>query len=259
MPQRPRRLAAALAATVALLLSGTPTGGAVQAVAAPQPYHPSRLAHLGDARQVIVVTASSWSTTHATLRSYRKAADGAWHAAFAPVSARVGYQGFAPIGNRRQNSLETPAGTFGLPRAFGSRSDPGTRLAYRQFDRNDWWPYDPRDPRTYNVYQFSRAKPARWRASWAEHLWDLRDQYAHAVVLDYNLPSGIYRSGKQRFARQAPDTGAGGGIFLHVSASHPTTGCVSVSLPAMRAIVRWLDPAAHPRIVMAPLSAIGRA
>jgi L,D-peptidoglycan transpeptidase YkuD (ErfK/YbiS/YcfS/YnhG family) len=240
-----------------MLLSGAATGG--HAVAAPPPYHPSRLTHLGNAWQVVVVTASSWSATRATLRTYRKRADGTWRTQFAPVSARLGYRGFAAIGKRRQNSLETPAGTFALPRAFGARPDPGTRLAYRQFDRNDWWPYDPRDPRTYNVYQFSRVKSARWRPSWAEHLWDFRDQYAYAVVLDYNLPHGVYRAGGQRFARQTPDTGAGGGIFLHVSAPHPTAGCVSVSPSAMRRIVRWLDPGAHPRIVMAPTSAIGRA
>jgi L,D-peptidoglycan transpeptidase YkuD (ErfK/YbiS/YcfS/YnhG family) len=248
-----------LAATAVLELSVALTGSSAPAAAAPPPYHPSRLAHLGDARQAIVVTASSWSATTATLRTYRRAADGTWREEFAPAAARLGYQGFAPIGNRRQNSLETPAGTFRLLRAFGALPDPGTRMSYRQFDRNDWWPYDPRDPRTYNVYQFSRPPAARWRTSWAERLWDFRDQYAHAVVLDYNLPRGIYRSGKQRLARQTPDTRAGGGIFLHVSAPHPTAGCVSVSLSAMRQIVRWLDPAAQARIVMAPTSAIGRA
>jgi L,D-peptidoglycan transpeptidase YkuD (ErfK/YbiS/YcfS/YnhG family) len=259
VPRRRHRHAAALSATVTLIASCVLAGSSERAVASPPPYHPSRLTHLGDARQVIVVTAPSWSATHATLRSYGKGADGAWRLQQAAVPARLGYKGFAPIGDRHQDSLQTPAGTFRLPRAFGARPDPGARLGYRQFDRNDWWPYDPRDPRTYNVYQLGRPTAARWRPSWAEHLWEFRDQYAFAVVLDYNLPKGIYRSGGQRFARETPDTGAGGGIFLHVSAAHPTAGCVSVPLPAMRRIVRWLDPAAHPRIVMAPTSAIGRA
>ncbi|MGZ4614998.1 MAG: L,D-transpeptidase family protein [Actinomycetes bacterium] len=255
---RPLRRAAVLAATT-LLVAGGQVVASDQVVAQPPPYDPSRLAHVGTARQVVVVTASSWSTSHATLRTYRKDAGGAWHAQYAPVSARLGYHGFAAIGQRRQNSLETPAGTFGLLRAFGARPDPGTRLSYRQFDRNDWWPYDPRDPRTYNVYQFSRSKTARWRTTWAEHLWNYRDQYAYAVVLGYNLPNGLYRVGSQRFARETADTRAGGGIFLHVSAPHATSGCVSISQTALRRIVGWLDPAAHPVIVMAPTSAIGRA
>jgi Uncharacterized protein conserved in bacteria len=254
-------LTASLPTLVATSASGATarTDGTTSRVLAAPPYEPSQLRHLGSARQVVVVTASSWSTSFATVRTYRKDSTG-WHAEFAPMSARIGSRGFAPIGKRRQNSGETPAGTFALLRAFGAAADPGTALPYRQFDRNDWWPYDPRDPRTYNVAQFHGRSPAtRWRPSWAEHLWDFRDQYAYAVVLDYNLPAGIDRSGSQRFASRTADTRAGGGIFLHVRAPRPTAGCVAVSRAAMRNILRWLDPAQHPVIVMAPTSAIGRA
>jgi L,D-peptidoglycan transpeptidase YkuD (ErfK/YbiS/YcfS/YnhG family) len=231
---------------------------APRAPAAP-PYDPSRLRHVGSARQVVVVTAVSWSTSHATVRTYREDSTG-WHAQFAPMSARIGSHGFAALGKRRQSSGETPAGTFALLSAFGAAADPGTALPYRQFDRNDWWPYDPRDPRTYNVAQFhGRSAATRWRPSWAEHLWDFQDQYAYAVVLDYNLPVGIHRSGSQRFAGSSADTRAGGGIFLHVRAPRPTSGCVAVSRAGMRSILGWLDPAQHPVIVMAPMSAIGRA
>jgi L,D-peptidoglycan transpeptidase YkuD (ErfK/YbiS/YcfS/YnhG family) len=222
-------------------------------------YDPSGLRHLGSATQVVVVTASSWSTSYATVRTYRKDATG-WHAQFAPMSARIGSHGFAPLGNRRQDSGETPAGTFALLRAFGAAPDPGTALPYRQFDSSDWWPYDPRDPRTYNVAQFhGRSPETLWRPAWAEHLWDFRDQYAYAVVLDYNLPDGIHPSGTQRFAARSADTRAGGGIFLHVMAPRPTSGCVAVGREGMRNIVGWLNPAQHPVIVMAPTSAIGRA
>jgi L,D-peptidoglycan transpeptidase YkuD (ErfK/YbiS/YcfS/YnhG family) len=222
-------------------------------------YDPSRLKHLGSARQVVVVTASSWSTSYATVRTYGNDSTG-WHAQFAPMSARIGSRGFAPLGSRRQDSGETPAGTFGLLSAFGAAPDPGTALPYRQFDRNDWWPYDPRDPRTYNIAQFhGRSGATLWRPAWAEHLWDFRDQYEYAVVLDYNLPEGTYRSGSQRFATSSADTRAGGGIFLHVRAPRPTSGCVAVSRAGMLSILRWLDPAQHPVIVMAPTSAIGRA
>jgi L,D-peptidoglycan transpeptidase YkuD (ErfK/YbiS/YcfS/YnhG family) len=253
---------ASASAPVARPTTGSPaarsTAPALVAARVPG-YFPSRLRHLGAARQVVVVTASSWSTSHATVRTYRK--DGAgWHRQFAPLRARIGRNGFAPLGNRRQNSGETPAGTFALLRAFGAAPDPGSALSYRQFDRNDWWPYDPRDPRTYNVEQFrGRSATTRWRTSWAEHLWDLRDQYIYSVVIDYNLPSGISRAGQQRFAAQPADTAAGGGIFLHVKAPRPTSGCVAVSRVGMRRILRWLDPAASPVIVMAPASAIGRA
>jgi L,D-peptidoglycan transpeptidase YkuD (ErfK/YbiS/YcfS/YnhG family) len=223
------------------------------------PYHPSRLTHLGNARQVVVVTASTWKTSYATVRTYNLTSSG-WHRQFTKKNGRIGTHGFAPFGARRQNSGETPAGTYRLLRAFGSATDPGTALRYRKFDRNDWWPYDPRDPRTYNVEQYhGRSAATQWRKSWAEHLWHFRDQYRYAVVLNYNLPSGLYASGNQRFAANTANTGAGGGIFLHVNGPGATAGCVSVSRKAMRMILRWLNPAQHPVIVMAPTKAIGRA
>ena len=240
--------------------SSTPAAAAgAPSLAAAKPFHPSRLAHIGSARQVVVVTSSSWSTSYATLRTYQKDSSG-WHKQFKNKHARLGTNGFARFGKRRQDSGKTPAGTYGLPRAFGSAADPGTALTYRQFDRNDWWPYDPRDPRTYNVAQYhGRSSATQWRKSWAEHLWDFHDQYAYSVVIDYNLPSGVYRSGSQRFAASTANTAAGGGIFLHVNGPGSTAGCVSVGRKAMRKIVRWLDPGQHAVIVMAPKKAIGRA
>jgi len=258
------RLLATVPVLVALVLPGT-IAGPVAASAAPAEgagvptWHPSRLTHLGDAAQVVVVSAVDYTTTFATLRTFRRDPRGSWHEQFAPMTARLGSNGFAALGRRRQHSGETPSGTYLLPRAFGAAGDPGTALPYRQFDRNDWWPYDRRDPRTYNVYQFRRTASAAWRRSLAEHLWDFRDQYAYSVVIGYNLPSGLYTAGRERFATQTADTRAGGGIFLHVSAPHPTAGCVSVSRAGMQAILRWLRPSAHPRIVMAPTRDLGSA
>jgi L,D-peptidoglycan transpeptidase YkuD (ErfK/YbiS/YcfS/YnhG family) len=249
------RVAGALAGLVcaALVLPLAPS-----ASAAPPPYHPTRLTSLGNARQVVVVTAASWSTSYATLRTYEKGSDGQWRGVFAAMPARIGTRGFAPAADRLQGSAETPAGTFRIPRAFGRYADPGTRLAYRQFDRNDWWPYDPRSPRTYNVYQTRRVAGAAWRTSWAENLWSYGGQYRYAAVVSYNLPSGLYSSGGQWFAREPANTRKGGGIFLHVNGPGSTAGCITVAYERMRAILRWLDPAKAPRIVMGPTSAITR-
>jgi L,D-peptidoglycan transpeptidase YkuD (ErfK/YbiS/YcfS/YnhG family) len=251
--------ASAAAASSASSASMPSDVAATTAAAARKPFHPSRLTHLGDARQVVVVTAKTWKTSYAKLRTYSKDSSG-WHRQFKKKDARLGTYGFAHFGERRQDSGETPAGTYGLPRAFGAAPDPGTTLPYRQFDSNDWWPYDPRDPRTYNVEQYQgRSAATQWRKSWAEHLSHFQDQYEYAVVLNYNLPSGLYTSGDQRFASNPANTAAGGGIFLHVNGPGSTAGCVSVGRKAMRKILRWLDPTKHPVIVMAPTKAIGKA
>jgi L,D-peptidoglycan transpeptidase YkuD (ErfK/YbiS/YcfS/YnhG family) len=230
--------------------------GVPSAEAASPGYYPPNLTHLGPARQVIVVTSTSWSTSYATLRTYDKGADGIWRGKWGPLPVRIGTRGFAPAAQRLQNTYTTPAGTFTLTRAFGAYSDPGTAMPYRRFDSNDWWPYDPRDPRTYNVYQFSRVAGAAWRTTWAERLWSYYSQYRYAVVVNYNIPSGLYSSGGQWFARYPADTRKGGGIFLHVNGTGGTAGCVSLEYTNMRAVLRWLDPAKAPRIVMGPASVI---
>jgi L,D-peptidoglycan transpeptidase YkuD (ErfK/YbiS/YcfS/YnhG family) len=223
------------------------------------PYHPSRLTHLGDARQVVVVTARSWSSSHAVLRTWERLPEGGWQLRGEPVRARVGRHGFVPAEQRRQNSGTSPAGTFAVVSAFGNGSDPGTALPYRRVERNDWWTYDPRDPGSYNVLQPRRVPSSRWRTAWAEHLSAYGGQYRYVAVLDFNLPEGVHRvPGGQRLADVPADIRLGGGIFLHVSGPDATAGCVSVPRATMRRVLRWLDPAAHPVLVMGPRSAITR-
>ena len=93
-----------------------------------------------------------------------------------------------PAGKRRQNTGTTPAGKFTMPYAFGNRADPGARLRYRHVDGDDVWPYEPRDPATYNIYQPHRASTSHWRSDYRERLASYGYEYAYAVVLGFNLP-----------------------------------------------------------------------
>ena len=44
--------------------------------------------------------------------------------------------------------------------------------------------------------------------------------------------------------------GLGSAIFLHVSTAGPTAGCVSLPAAQLLQVLRWLDPARQPRIVL---------
>jgi L,D-peptidoglycan transpeptidase YkuD (ErfK/YbiS/YcfS/YnhG family) len=44
--------------------------------------------------------------------------------------------------------------------------------------------------------------------------------------------------------------GLGSGIFVHVQTGRSTNGCISLRRPALLRVIRWLSPAAHPRIVI---------
>lgn len=246
-----------VAAVVATSLTGLLAVSVLSAAADALPvHHPSRLAQVGDAGQVVVVSSSSWSSSRASLRTYERQDDGAWTLRHGPVPARLGRNGFVRADLRRQGTSTTPAGTFALPWAFGTWSNPGTALPYRTVDRSDWWPYDPRDGATYNVWQPRRTAASDWRNTWAEDLSSYGRQYRHAVVVDFNLPSGVVRTDGERVAQRPADTRRGGGIFLHVDRPGATTGCVSVAQPDLRAVLRWLDPEADPVIVMGPRSAL---
>jgi len=244
-------IAAASSTVAALTAMGAPAGAAGAATPLPE-----RLTHIGESRQVVVVTTRSWTTSHARLQTWKLTSSGEWTRVVDPIPARVGWNGVRREANRKQNTGTTPAGTFGLLRGFGLAKPAGVDLPYRRVDRNDWWPYDPADPKTYNVFQPRRVKHAQWRTDWSERLKSYGAQYRYAVVLDYNLPSEITWRNGQRVARNTADTSAGGGIFLHVSGSGATAGCVSIARDQMRQVLRWLDPAKDPVIVIGPRDVI---
>jgi L,D-peptidoglycan transpeptidase YkuD (ErfK/YbiS/YcfS/YnhG family) len=249
-------LAAALVSGEAAMTVATPP---VSVTATAQPAAKERT--LPDAigagpnvRQMITVSARSWDSNYAVLKAWQRKRDGSWTLARGPVQAVVGYNGWVPARKRVQSTGTTPAGKFSLPYAFGRWADPGSRLEYRRVDGNDWWPYEPRDPATYNVYQLHKAKRTDWRGGYAERLDSYTRQYGYAMVVGFNLPRGVRYSDarKQWVATERADTRRGGGIFLHVKGDGFTAGCVAMSRADMRWLVEWVRPAAHARVVMGP-------
>jgi L,D-peptidoglycan transpeptidase YkuD (ErfK/YbiS/YcfS/YnhG family) len=243
-------LLAAAPVTVAVPVTATP---AAVAAGATSPL-PARVQTAPRVRQMVTVTSRGWRGTRATLRAWQRLPGGQWRLVRGPVPVRIGYGGWVRGRARQQGTGTSPAGKYALPRAFGALADPGGPLAYRRFDRNDVWPYEPRDPATYNVYQRHQARTTHWRTGFRERLWDFHDQYRYAVVVGFNLPGGVHysRTRRQWVARDRADTSRGGGIFLHVTDGGPTAGCVSMRLRPMRWLTRWLDPGETPRVAMGP-------
>ena len=67
--------------------------------------------------------------------------------------------------------------------------------------------------------------------------------YNHFAFITYNVPA-------------VPNKGSA--FFLHQGNGKATAGCVSLGAGDLVEVLRWLDPAAAPRIVMAPKSLLGR-
>jgi L,D-peptidoglycan transpeptidase YkuD (ErfK/YbiS/YcfS/YnhG family) len=240
----------------ALLLVATGLGPA--AAAGPRPL-PTYFDLNDRVQQLVTVTSDRWSATRGQLSAWERR-DGGWHRVRGPVRVRLGWNGWVPAGKRRQSTGTTPAGNFSMPYAFGNRADPGSGLRYTHADRDDVWPYEPRDPATYNIYQPRQAATSYWRTDYRERLASYGYEYAYAVVLGFNLPRGVHWSKQRRqyVARTPADTRRGGGIFLHVQRSTYTAGCVAGPIDDIRWLVRWLDPSLKPRIVMGPTDWVKR-
>ncbi|MEP6598024.1 MAG: L,D-transpeptidase family protein [Actinomycetota bacterium] len=185
----------------------------------------------GDAQQALTVVASSTSSTTGIVQAWQRSATG-WSKHGAPVAANLGSAGMTS--HPSESTSATPMGSFTLTEAFGGAPNPATRLPYFQTTNDDWWVSDATS-RYYNTH-YRCAGGCPFDTSAGENLAQAGAVYTYAVVIDYN--------------RFPVTPGAGSAFFLHVSGGTATAGCVSMPEWALRSIMQWLDPAAHPRVLI---------
>lgn len=168
-----------------------------------------------DSGQVLVVYGEGENSPYSTAVLYMR--EGPEWRPMATWPAHNGRNGWTRA--HREGDGRSPVGVFGLSDAGGVLDDPGTRLPYLQ------------DPNSF-------APPNRGEAH--QHDFD------YVIAIDYNRRPG-----------RPPDDGArpegdakGGGIWLHLDHGDGTSACVSVPKDAMQFLLRTLDPARHPVMVM---------
>jgi arylsulfatase A-like enzyme/L,D-peptidoglycan transpeptidase YkuD (ErfK/YbiS/YcfS/YnhG family) len=206
------------------------------------PVHPDELARLGDARQLVTVTANRWAARAGKLVAWQKKGR-SWRAVRGPLTVRLGANGMARGQEVSHERSKTRAGLFAVERALGLRPDPGGELRYRRLDKNDRWPYDRLSRDTYNVLQPKRSASASWRAGQEEIFSRTPEAFAFSLVLDHNLPRGIQRAPKrdQLIARQPADVRYGS-LLLHTGSRLGRHGWMSVSNADARWLVQWMRP-----------------
>lgn len=205
-----RRLALALTAGLALLLTGFPAGLPGAAAA-------TRCNVSGTTvPKVIDVTSSG---TYATVRGCQRQVDGTYVQVLGPYSGRVGYNGVVSAASKREGDGRTPAGRYWLRNGFGALGNPGLARPWTVVTANHFWVDDSRST-LYNTMQLGPAN-GHWTS--AEKLLN-RPAYDYAQVIGYN---------------EARVPGAGSGIFLHVGTGGATAGCVSVSASVLVTLLRW--------------------
>ena len=214
-----RLLVLVLAAALAGLLWAGPARAASAGRAGPAP--------APAVQQLIVVTATSYRATSASLSGYR-VSGGRRVRVLGPWTARVGYNGIALPGRKREGDGRTPSGTYGFSFFFGVQPNLGFSFSFRHAYTYDVWDDDPASV-LYNEWVDKRVRNPGVNPEPMHQV----PAYDYAAVIAYNL---------------ARVRGLGSAVFLHVGTGGPTGGCVSLPRAELIRVLRWLRPRANPTI-----------
>lgn len=200
------------------------------------------------ARQMLVVTTSSWSATEGVLVAY-ELVDGRWRRALEPVAVQVGWSGMAWGPGLHDSSLnrpplktegdgKTPAGIFPLESLYGYE-DLSAKMDYLKVDTNTFCVDDPKS-KYYNQIVRGDQVEKDWDS--AETMRMKSDAYKYGIVVGYNTES--------------PVPGDGSCIFYHIGrAGGVTAGCTAMSETQILKLIGFLDKKKKPIIIQAPEAA----
>lgn len=201
---------------------------------------------LDASRQCILVLAPDWSSTSGALRLLERSSAGQpWRVARGPVPVLLGRHGLAPgaalpqapAGLRKhEGDGRAPAGVFALGTAFGFTPHP-TRLPFLLVKPGTVAVDDARSRYYTQIVETSAVARPDWRSAEKMHAIP---QYRLGIVVEYNT------------THRVPE--AGSCIFIHCypSPKKATSGCTALPESEMESLLRWLDPAAQPRLVQLP-------
>ncbi|MFH9725284.1 hypothetical protein ACH4M4_20295 [Streptomyces sp. NPDC017254] len=177
--------------------------------------------------QALVVTGATVDDSTSTVTLYERNAAGRWTGTAGPWPAHNALRGWTA--DHSAGDLRSPIGVFRLGDAGGLLPDPGARMPYDQDEEFD-----------ISGTGLS-GEP-------------LEGSFDHVIAIDYNRVPGSSPLDRER------PLGAekGGGVWIHVDHGGPTQACVTLEREALRALLRTLDPAKDPVVVMGPAPELAR-
>lgn len=194
---------------------------------------------IGESSQILLVWNINPASVDVRISLWERKNCG-WQSPFAPLDGVIGRKGFAPPGEKREGDGRTPAGIFPLGTVFGYEPSFPTRMPYRQATGDDLWIDDVRAA-DYNRW----VKRGITQATSFEIMRRDDDLYKYGIVVEYNTHPVV--------------KGYGSAIFFHLwrGKEIPTAGCIALSADDLIRIMKWLDPARKPLVVMGPQATIG--
>ncbi|WP_245703653.1 L,D-transpeptidase family protein [Streptomyces lushanensis] len=171
------------------------------------------------ANQAVVVRGDDIDSDRSVVMVYERDPVTGWRRASDEWPAHNAREGWTD--DHVEGDLRSPIGVFDLTDAGGKLADPGSKLPY---DRG-------------------RAFEAEGTGFEGE---SLRGTFDYVIAINYNRVPGTSPIDWTRPLGQDK----GGGIWLHVDHGGPTQGCVALPRPRMKELLRTLDPAKRPVVVM---------
>lgn len=178
-----------------------------------------------------IVTVVSTGGSYGELVFWEKDGIGNWNE-IDRVAARLGQNGLKSASQVYEMDKCTPTGIYTLTEAFGINSNPGSGITYRQLDGTEYW-VDDENSQYYNTMQFGEPN-GRWAS--AEKLIDYTGYYNYSLVIDYN--------------RWPVVPGKSSAIFIHCDMGIYTYGCVAIPQKNLVNILKRLDPAKNPVVIL---------
>jgi L,D-peptidoglycan transpeptidase YkuD (ErfK/YbiS/YcfS/YnhG family) len=187
---------------------------------------PTTLAQIpANANQVIIVTGTGIDAPTSTVVLWQRTPNG-WQAG-PNWPAHNGFAGWSA--DHTDNDLRSPIGVFTLTDAGGLRADPGSKLPYHQG----------------NGFSIGgKGLDGEPLAGAFDYVIAINyNRLPGRNPLDWTMPMGAQR---------------GGHIWFHVDHGGPTHGCVSLPADDMITLLRTLDPAQHPVVVMGDAASLAQ-
>jgi L,D-peptidoglycan transpeptidase YkuD (ErfK/YbiS/YcfS/YnhG family) len=168
-----------------------------------------------NSRQVVAVYGAGKNSADSTIVLYTKSGS-TWKKA-RTWEGHNGKKGWTT--DHQEGDKRSPVGVFTLSDAGGVLTDPGAKLPYTQ--------------------------SAAFQAPhyWAKSHWH---DFDYVIAIDYNRVKGTSPNDPTRPEGQSK----GGSIWIHMDHGSGTSACVSLSKSGMEYLLRTLDPAQHPVVVM---------
>ncbi|OIJ68603.1 L,D-transpeptidase family protein [Streptomyces mangrovisoli] len=168
-----------------------------------------------NSRQVVAVYGAGRDSADSTVVLYTRT--GKTWKRVSSWAAHNGKKGWTT--DHHEGDKRSPVGVFTLSDAGGVLADPGAKLPYTQ--------------------DASIQAPHYWPKS---HWHD----FDYVIAIDYNRVKGTPPNNPTRPEGESK----GGSIWLHMDHGSGTSACVSMSKSRMQYLLRTLDPAQHPVVLM---------